>query len=178
MTFIKRAVASAALGLVLVLAACSGDEVELDQTQQAVAVIAVTPITWNVIGLDSNDVTTGPATYQVGVRVANTGDAVATNVTATLSFTTANAFINVSGPSAITLSSLAPGASSDVYFNVAVTRNAAAFDTSRGYIITVAGTRVHDSDDALATRGLRRAPGVAEPQRNLVDHRSDRGQRG
>ena len=46
----------------------------------AAGALSITPITWNVIGLDSNDVTTGPNLFPVGVRVCNTGDADVTNV--------------------------------------------------------------------------------------------------
>src|SRR5881628_975075 len=43
--------------------------------------LTVTPITWNVIGVDSNDpINSGPDTFMVGPRVCNTGDAPATNV--------------------------------------------------------------------------------------------------
>ena len=41
---------------------------------QAAATLTVTPITWNVIGLDSNDVNVGPNHFPVGARVCNTGD--------------------------------------------------------------------------------------------------------
>ena len=47
------------------------------------AVLEVEPITWNVIGLASNDVDSGPNHFPVGVRICNTGDAAATNVEAT-----------------------------------------------------------------------------------------------
>ncbi len=124
------------------LAACTGtpEAPELGQTQQASAIIGVKRITWNVIGLDSNDVTVGPATFPVGVRITNTGDATATNLTATFSFTTANALVNLASPATTTIASLAPGASYDAYYDVAITRNAAARGTKRGYVVTVAGT--------------------------------------
>jgi hypothetical protein len=47
----------------------------------AAGILTVTPITWNVIGLDSNNVTVGPNHFPVGARVCNTGDEVVTNVT-------------------------------------------------------------------------------------------------
>ncbi|MBA3540538.1 MAG: tandem-95 repeat protein, partial [Deltaproteobacteria bacterium] len=130
----------AALGLALTFGACAGDKDELQSTQQAAAVIAVAPITWNIIGLDSNDVTTGPNAFPVGVRVTNTGDATATNLTATFAFTTANAFINLQGPSTVQIASLAPGATADAYFDVVITRTIAARGTTRGYVVTVTGT--------------------------------------
>ncbi len=127
--------------LMFTLAACSGtDPVELGQTQQPVAAISVTPITWNVVGLDSNNVTTGPAEYAIGVRIRNTGDVTATNVVASFAFTTANANINTLGPTTRTFASLAPGATVDAYFDIAITRTAAAKNTARRYLVTVTGT--------------------------------------
>jgi len=35
----------------------------------AAPVLTIAPITWNVVGLDSNDVTTGPENFPVGARV-------------------------------------------------------------------------------------------------------------
>ncbi len=37
--------------------------------QSAQAQLTIKPTTWNVIGLDSNNVNTGPDTFQVGARV-------------------------------------------------------------------------------------------------------------
>src|SRR5689334_18691046 len=41
----------------------------------AAASLSITPITWNIIGLDSNNVNVGPNHFPVGARVCNTGDA-------------------------------------------------------------------------------------------------------
>ncbi|HEY0994235.1 MAG TPA: cadherin-like domain-containing protein, partial [Kofleriaceae bacterium] len=102
--------------------------------------LTVTPITWNMMGLDSNDVTKGPNVFPVGMRIANTGDVTATNLSAAFTFTTANANITVDSPSTVTLASLAAGARADVYFNVRITRTSAAKDTTRRYQVTVSGT--------------------------------------
>jgi hypothetical protein len=51
---------------------------------RAAAVLDIQPITWHVIGLDSNNVTIGPDIFSVGARVCNIGDTDATNVTVTL----------------------------------------------------------------------------------------------
>jgi hypothetical protein len=48
--------------------------------QSAHAQLSITPTTWNVIGLDSNNVNTGPDTFQAGARVCNTGAATLENV--------------------------------------------------------------------------------------------------
>lgn len=49
----------------------------------AAASLTLSPITWNIIGLDSNNVNVGPNHFPVGARVCNTGDAPATNLTGT-----------------------------------------------------------------------------------------------
>ncbi|HEX2688358.1 MAG TPA: hypothetical protein VHN14_17125, partial [Kofleriaceae bacterium] len=117
-----------------------GDEAQLGQTHQAVAQVAISHITWGTIGLDSNSVTAGPNVFPVGVRITNTGDATATNLTATFAFTTANANINLAGPPTVNIASLDPGAHADAYFSVIITRTAAAYNTSRQFQVTVSGT--------------------------------------
>ena len=68
---------------------------------QAAAQLTVNPITWNVVGLDSNNVNAGPNRYPVGVRVCNTATNVSGNTAANVksSFnwdpTTPNANINL-----------------------------------------------------------------------------------
>jgi uncharacterized repeat protein (TIGR01451 family)/fimbrial isopeptide formation D2 family protein len=107
------------------------------------ASLSITPITWNIIGLDSNDVTVGPNHFPVGARVCNTGDAPATNVTSD--------FVWDSNPPAPLIDlrpgtltdfdanpvpSLAPGNCTDFYYEIEVTRDPAAYDTTRRYHIT------------------------------------------
>src|SRR5437899_3098803 len=62
------------------------------------AVLSVTPISWNVVGLDSNNVNAGPNHYLVGARVTNTGDTTATNVRASYTWDSSNALINLLSP--------------------------------------------------------------------------------
>ena len=45
----------------------------------AAANLTVTPLTWNVIGLDSNSPTSGPYRFPVGARVCNSGTTAAAN---------------------------------------------------------------------------------------------------
>src|SRR2546428_9488249 len=78
--------------------------------QAAYAGLTITPTTWNVIGLDSNNVNSGPDTFEAGARVCNTGGSAVTNVTGNLVWDSANAFINLSGSSALTVPSLGAGA--------------------------------------------------------------------
>src|SRR2546423_15553990 len=103
---------------------------------RAAANLTITPVSWGVIGLDSNNVVTGPDTFMTGARVCNTGDAAATNVVANFIWTSANAYVNLAPNSTATLSrpSLAAGACALYYFNVRVTRNVAAYNTTRAYL--------------------------------------------
>src|SRR5213078_4630161 len=110
--------------------------------QAAYAGLTITPTTWNVVGLDSNNVNTGPNTFQIGARVCNTGGAAVTNVSASFIWDTSNSFINLSGPNPITMPSLTAGTCADFYFSVVVTRSASAYNTARGYHITVSGDSV------------------------------------
>ncbi|MCH8875205.1 MAG: DUF11 domain-containing protein [Chloroflexi bacterium] len=105
-------------------------------------ILTITPITWNVVGLDSNDVTTGPNNFPVGARVCNTGDTDATNVTSAFVWDTANALIDLrpgsktSYTGADAVATLAAGACHDFYYEVQITRSASAYDQTRRYHIT------------------------------------------
>ncbi|GGR18044.1 hypothetical protein GCM10008957_33520 [Deinococcus ruber] len=114
-------------------------------TAHAAAVLSITPITWNVIGLDSNNVLAGPDTFPVGARICNTGSTAATGVTAQFFFDggKTNPYINLLGLQQLNLGTLAAGATPpasstiqgtpsncvDAYFNVIVTRNAGAYSS-------------------------------------------------
>src|SRR5215212_6982108 len=107
-------------------------------TVSAAAVLTISPITWNVIGLDSNNVSVGPNNFPVGVRVCNTGDVTATNVTSTFIWDSTDPYINLrSGSlSTLTVANLAAGTCTDFYFEVTVTRDAAVYNHIRRYHIT------------------------------------------
>ena len=111
-------------------------------TQSAYAGLSITPTSWNVVGLDSNNVNAGPNVFQVGARTCNTGGASVTNVSAGFFWDSTNSFINLSGASTINLSSLAAGACIDFHFPVVVTRTTSAFNTVRRFHITVTGDGV------------------------------------
>jgi uncharacterized repeat protein (TIGR01451 family) len=101
------------------------------------AQISIAPTTWNVIGLDSNDVNVGPNTFQVGARACNRGGATLDNVQSEFFWDSANANINLGGASVVMWRSLAPGACVDFYYPVVVTRTPAAYNTARRYHISV-----------------------------------------
>jgi uncharacterized repeat protein (TIGR01451 family) len=115
--------------------------------QSVYAGITVTPATWNVIGLDSNNTGVGPDTFQVGARVCNTGGTAITNVIGNFVWDSTNAYVNLTGPSTDTATSLAAGACVDFYYQVTVTRTTFAYDTARRYHITVSA----DNTAAVST---------------------------
>jgi uncharacterized repeat protein (TIGR01451 family) len=116
--------------------------------QTARAQLTVTPVTWNVIGLDSNKWAQGdgPDTFQIGARACNTGGTAISNITGTFVWDSANPYINLSATTTnpVTYSSLAAGTCTDFYFPVTISRVPQVFTTnpSRGYHITVSGTGV------------------------------------
>ena len=105
--------------------------------------LTITPITWNVVGLDSNNVAVGPNMFPVGVRVCNDSTTTtANNVRSTFHWDTTDTYINIrpgslsdyTGSNAV--ATLAPGACHDFYFEVEVTRNSSAYDHTARYHIT------------------------------------------
>src|SRR5262249_17846465 len=100
------------------------------------SVLTVAPLTWNIIGLDSNSPATGPQHFPVGAHVCNTGATALTPVAVDFAWTSANGFINTRPGSLTTINipTLAAGACYDAYFEVEVTKTAAAFDTTRSYV--------------------------------------------
>ena len=109
---------------------------------EAAPVLTVQPITWNVIGLDSNRPNVGPDTFMVGARACNAGDADATDVTATFVWDGANPYIGLAGPATVSTETVAAGECFDFYFEVVVSRTAAAYDTTRAYHISVSADDV------------------------------------
>jgi uncharacterized repeat protein (TIGR01451 family) len=98
--------------------------------------IAPAPVSWNIIGLDSNAPATGPHLFPVGTRVCSS--VATTNVSVTFTFDTANAFVNLRAGSlsTIVIPAIGAGQCKDAYFEVDVTQTAAAFDSTRRYHIT------------------------------------------
>jgi LPXTG-site transpeptidase (sortase) family protein len=101
--------------------------------------IEIIPITWNVVGLDADDVNRGPNTYQVGARVCNDGDAAATNLAVGFFWGTSNPYINLATPerNEYLFPTLAADTCTDVYFPVVITRDSNAYDQSATYYLAV-----------------------------------------
>ncbi|MDK1080871.1 MAG: hypothetical protein QGD88_05265, partial [Anaerolineae bacterium] len=92
----------------------------------ATPILSITPITWNVIGLDSNNVNVWPNHFPVAARICNTGNTAANNVTANFVWDSLNSFIDTRPGTNTTLvvASLAASSCTDFYFEVEVERNA------------------------------------------------------
>ncbi|MCI0556847.1 MAG: hypothetical protein L0287_38400, partial [Anaerolineae bacterium] len=62
----------------------------------AATAMTITPITWNIIGLDSNNVNVGPNHFPVGARVCNTSTAgeTLTGVTSSFALAGTNPYIS------------------------------------------------------------------------------------
>lgn len=149
------------------------------QAQAAVGPFTLTALSWDDIGLDSNDVTTGPNVYEIGIRACNTGVTTAPTVTATWTWTnigrtrTGVAIASPPGPyvaiqtgtsATQVIHGLAGGACFDFYFNMEIVRNAAAYKTTRNYTVTV-----DDGAGVTATRSSRIAiMDIQSQNRNYV----------
>lgn len=117
--------------------------------------LSITPITWGVIGLDSNNTAVGPDTFPVGARVCNVGGAAAGNVTGSITFPAGNAAaISLVGTSSVNFGTLTFGSAppsqytilntpancADFYFNVQITRAAASYNQTRQFVITASSS--------------------------------------
>lgn len=142
------------LRLCLLLILVAGATLPPQSSAHALTTLTVEPLTWNVIGLDSNDVSVGPNHFPIGARICNEGGQQATNVTATFvwddggNLYSGDPYINLRPGtlSTINLGTLDSGACAtnylDAYFEVAVTRNAGAYDHTREYHIDVTAGNV------------------------------------
>jgi uncharacterized repeat protein (TIGR01451 family) len=99
------------------------------------ASLTVSPLTWNIIGLDSNAPAAGAKDFPVGARICS--DVATTNVTANFVFDSANPNIDLRPGSLSTLhfAAIAAGACADAYFEVEVNQVAAAYGTTRRFHI-------------------------------------------
>ena len=117
--------------------------------------LTITPLGWNVVGLGHTAATlaSGPNKYMVGGRVCNTGSDPVTDVDATWVWDQANTYVNLDGPNVRSFD-LAAGECRDAWYVVEVTRDAAAYLTSRDFhveasapgqttVSTPAGREIH-----------------------------------
>jgi uncharacterized repeat protein (TIGR01451 family) len=110
--------------------------------QTARAQLTIRTVTWDIIGLDSNNVNAGPNSFQVGSRVCNTSGATLNNVVGNFVWDSSNIYIDLSGSATNRARFLAAGACIDFYYPVAVTRLNAAYNTTRRYHMTASADGV------------------------------------
>ncbi|MGD9627403.1 MAG: carboxypeptidase regulatory-like domain-containing protein, partial [Methanobacteriales archaeon] len=127
--------------------------INLDETRSAevnfqLGTLTLTKGSWDTIGLDHNNVNQGPNQYLVQIRVTNNALTTATNVTANFTWTTTNPYINLAPNENATknLGDIPAGATVDALYLIEITRTSTAYDTSRNYTVTVAGTNTGTSD--------------------------------
>lgn len=102
-------------------------------TTQAAPALTITPVTWNIIGLDNNDLTKGPNQFLIGAKVCNSGDT-ATNLTVRFIWNGNNDNIKVIGPDTYNRPSLGKTCA-DFYYNIEITRDTAAYQSERNFYI-------------------------------------------
>jgi len=111
-------------------------------TTKAAPILSITSITWNVVGLDGQDITAGSNLYPVGARVCNTGDEEATDVNVTFTWDSINPYINLVGGDSKVVSSLPAQGCVDVYFNIIINRDIQALNSTKGYQITASASGI------------------------------------
>lgn len=112
------------------------------QPARAAVTVTLTPITWDVVGLDSNSPTSGPQNFPVGVRVCYSGVTAPTSIATQFVWDSENANIDLRpGSLQSTTINVTADDCTDVYYEVQVNRVNAAYNTDRRYHIeaTVGG---------------------------------------
>jgi uncharacterized repeat protein (TIGR01451 family) len=113
--------------------------------------LALTKGSWDIIGLDHNNVNQGPNQYVIQIHVTNNALTTANNVAGTLAWTTTNPYVYLAPGQSPTvfLGDLAPGETRDIFYLVEVARNSNAYDTTRNYTITVSGDNTGAPADTI-----------------------------
>lgn len=105
----------------------------------ALAQLGIAPITWDVVGLDSNKVNDGPDTFPIGVRITNSSlTETNTNVIVTFvwdDFVFTGVYLD--GVDSKTIDTLLPEEERDIYFSVKIVRDKANFYKGRPYHVEV-----------------------------------------
>ena len=138
---------------------------------QAAPTLSVEPITWDVVGLDSNKpATEGPDTFPVGSRVCNTGTTDAIDVEVDLVWDSANPYVSEAPGSLTTVvyPTIAAGDCEDVYFNIRVQRTKDAFDTFRRYRVNATAANVVGTATSPTPRQIYVEKLVSQ-SRNVID---------
>jgi|GEM_PF-700632 len=100
---------------------------------RAAPILSIEPLTWNIIGLDDEDMNSGPNTYPIGARVCNSGDEAAQALLFTLVWEEENLNISQIGPISFNLTQLDATQCRDFYFQVLVNRTVDAYTANREF---------------------------------------------
>lgn len=103
---------------------------------EASPVITIEPITWNVIGLDSQNVNNGINQTSIGARICNTGTTKADHIEITFVWDSVNPFIGLISSEFQSITDLDALSCQDVYYTVYVSRDTQAINTYRRYHIS------------------------------------------
>ena len=106
----------------------------------AASSLSITPIEWNVVGLDSNTPSTGPDRFVSGADVCNSGTEALTDVTTTWVWDTPSTVISLVGPAVKDPFALAVGECHKVWYSIDVVAAASSFDQTRRFHINAAAT--------------------------------------
>ena len=142
---------------------------QLAPTANAAAVLTSGPlsiesVSWNIVGLDSNNVNVGPNLFPFGAKVCNTSGSPVSNVSMSWTWGVGDATaLNIRGSSNLPISdtgtattlTLGVGANSCTYafWSVEVTRASASYDKTRKYNISATdGTNTVNTDPDVAIK--------------------------
>jgi LPXTG-site transpeptidase (sortase) family protein len=105
------------------------------QLASANAVLEITSITWSSVGLNNTSPDLGPNEYPAGVRVCNTGDAAADNLSVAFIWETESDYIELAGPESYMLPELEAETCRDFYFYIRVMQDESSVGAARRYRI-------------------------------------------
>lgn len=120
--------------------------------------------TWEIIGLDNDNPYFGPTSYLVGTNLCNDGGETGV-VTATLNLDPGTGVIHTSGPTTLSLPSLASGECTGLYYNVEITPDLTSIGANQPYTITV--NTANAPADSLTANGNLEVAGLA-PRNQVV----------
>ncbi|MBN2256418.1 MAG: hypothetical protein JW704_01070, partial [Anaerolineaceae bacterium] len=146
----KKAIIRRIFNPIMILIVLAGLFVFPSQSAQALSLsdLTLTPLTWNVIGLDSNNVNAGPNNFPVGARLCNANlTDTAEDVQPYFNWDTNPAYVSdyinlredsygTPGGGEYPALDLAPNTCVDIYYEIEIERNTLAYDESSHYAIT------------------------------------------
>jgi LPXTG-motif cell wall-anchored protein len=128
--------------LIALLLAFVGVGVGAGGTATAAAGLTITPIEWNVVGLDSNNPADGPHSFSNGVSVCNTGSTDVPDLVTTWLWDSGSSAISLLGAASKPAVRLAAGTCRSVWYAVDVVPSASSFDQTRRFHVVASGTGV------------------------------------